>query len=93
LRYVMWIAEFSESSNLWTHIAPSGILEGMPVWVSLLSQSSGNLFPLHLDVEGFAGRSCPLLLNALAGLCRTSFSLIHFGYLSCCKEMHHGLAP
>ena len=38
LRYVMWIAEFSESSNLWTHIAPSSILEGMPVWVSLIYQ-------------------------------------------------------
>ena len=24
LRYVMWIAEFSESSNLWTHIALQG---------------------------------------------------------------------
>ena len=23
MRYVMWIAEFRESSNLWTHIAPS----------------------------------------------------------------------
>jgi hypothetical protein len=38
LRYVMWIAEFSESSNLWTHLAPFGIPKGMPVWVSLNSQ-------------------------------------------------------
>ena len=26
LRYVMWIAEFSESSNLWTHIALQGLV-------------------------------------------------------------------
>jgi len=31
----MWIAEFSESSNLWTHIALSGIPESMLVWVSV----------------------------------------------------------
>jgi hypothetical protein len=35
MRYVMWIAEFSESSNLWTHIALSGIPESMLVWVSV----------------------------------------------------------
>jgi hypothetical protein len=35
MRYVMWIAEFSESSNLWTHIAPFGIPKGMPVRASL----------------------------------------------------------
>ena len=34
LRYVMWIAEFSESSNLWTHIALQGPLCSMSVWVS-----------------------------------------------------------
>ena len=39
MRYVMWIAEFSESSNLWTHIALSGIPESMPVWVPINSQS------------------------------------------------------
>ena len=38
MRYVMWIAEFSESSNLWTHIALFGIPESMPVWVSINSQ-------------------------------------------------------
>ena len=38
MRYVMWIAEFSESSNLWTHIALFGIPESMPVWVSTNSQ-------------------------------------------------------
>ena len=31
MRYVMWIA-FRESSNLWTHIALSGIPGSMPVW-------------------------------------------------------------
>jgi len=34
MRYVMWIAEFRESSNLWTHIALSGTLESMPVSAS-----------------------------------------------------------
>lgn len=38
MRYVMWIAEFRESSNLWTHIAPLGIPGGMPVWASFPSQ-------------------------------------------------------
>jgi len=36
LRYVMWIAEFSESSNLWTQLALLGIPKSMPVWVSLI---------------------------------------------------------
>jgi hypothetical protein len=31
----MWIAEFSESSNLWTHIALFGIPKSMLVWVSV----------------------------------------------------------
>ena len=35
MRYVMRIAEFSESSNLWTHIALPGIPGSMPVWVSV----------------------------------------------------------
>jgi len=39
MRYVMWIAEFSESSNLWTHIALSGIPESMLVWVSVNTSS------------------------------------------------------
>ena len=30
----MWIAEFSESSNLWTQIALSGYPGSMPVWAS-----------------------------------------------------------
>jgi len=34
LRYVMWIAEPSESSNLWTHIALQSSLCSMSVWVS-----------------------------------------------------------
>lgn len=79
LRYVMWIAEFSESSNLWTHIAPSGIPEGMPVWVSLSPQSNSGLIPsFAIGCWRFAGAldAIQLLLNALAGLCMTSSSLI-----------------
>lgn len=34
----MWIAEFSESSNLWTHLALLGIPRSMPVWVSVVFQ-------------------------------------------------------
>lgn len=41
MRYVIWIADIRESSNLWTHIAPSGIPEGMPVWASFLPQTLG----------------------------------------------------
>ena len=36
LRYVMWIAEFSESSNLRTQMALQGPLCSMTVWVSVL---------------------------------------------------------
>ena len=35
MRYVVWIAEFSESSNPWTHMALPGIPGSMPVWVSV----------------------------------------------------------
>ena len=35
LRYVMWIAETSESSSLWTQLALLGIPRSMPAWVSL----------------------------------------------------------
>ena len=34
MRYVMRIAEFSESSNLWTQLALPGIPGSMPLWVS-----------------------------------------------------------
>ena len=34
LRYVMWIAEISESSNFWTQIALLGPPGSMSVWVS-----------------------------------------------------------
>ena len=36
LRYVMWIAGFSESSNLWTQMALQGSPCSMSVWVSVL---------------------------------------------------------
>lgn len=35
MRYVVWIAEFSESSNLWTQIALSGIPGSTSAWVTL----------------------------------------------------------
>jgi hypothetical protein len=57
LRYVMWIAEFSESSNLWTHIAPSSILEGMPVWVSLIYQPNTGLILVGVWMMKVAGIS------------------------------------
>jgi len=41
MRYVMRIAELSESSNLWTQIALPGIPGSMPLWVSVLSISPG----------------------------------------------------
>ena len=44
MRYVMWIAEFSESSNLWTHIALSGIPESMLVWVSVNISNLSDFF-------------------------------------------------
>ena len=34
LRYVVWIAEIRESSNLWTHLALLGTPRSMPVWES-----------------------------------------------------------
>ena len=37
MRYVMWIAELSESSNLWTHIALLSILESIFIWVSFIT--------------------------------------------------------
>ena len=79
MRYVMWIAEFSESSNLWTHIAPSGIPEGMPVWVSLISQHwQGSSLFWCLDVEGLLAI---LLMSApfkciSRNQCKAGFSLI-----------------
>ena len=46
----MRIAEFSESSNLWTHIAPFGIPKGMPVRASLSTIKPGLLLdPMRLE--------------------------------------------
>ena len=68
LWYVMWIAEFSESSNFRTHIAPSGIPEGMPVWVSLNNSVQKQiLFVLASELEGLL-KTIQLLLNILATL-------------------------
>ena len=44
LRYVMWIAEFSESSNLRTQMALRGPLRSMSVWVSVHSLSTPYIF-------------------------------------------------
>lgn len=41
MRYLMWIAEFSESSKSWTHIALTSSIVSMPVWVSILHQQKG----------------------------------------------------
>ena len=52
MRYVMWIAEFSESSNLWTHIALSGIPESMLVWVSVNTSTPFFFFEMReLDLS------------------------------------------
>ena len=37
MRYIMWIAELSESSNFWTHIALSGSPESILIWVSFIN--------------------------------------------------------
>jgi len=57
---VMWIAEFSESSNLWTHLALSGIPESTPVRVSWNSQAedSLSLFGSGLCCVNAAGLKC-----------------------------------
>jgi len=41
MRYVMRIAEFSESSNLWTQVALVGTPASTPSWVSVLSTLDG----------------------------------------------------
>lgn len=38
----MWIAEYRESSNSWTHIAVLAFAETMSVWVSVITNSSTN---------------------------------------------------
>ena len=44
LRYVMWIAGFSESSNLWTQMALQGSPCSMSVWVSVLFSRLNHLW-------------------------------------------------
>ena len=57
LRYVMWIAEFSESSNLWTQIALSGTPGSMSAWVSFKPILD------HVFIHGWVGGEalCPFL--------------------------------
>ncbi len=43
-RYVMWIAEFRESSNFWTQMALLGIPRSTPVWVSLTPLQKKKIF-------------------------------------------------
>ena len=50
----MWIAEFSESSNLWTHIAPWGIPQGMPVRESV-KLSKPSIVKYYVLELGFVG--------------------------------------
>ena len=93
MRKVMWIAEFSESSNLWTHIAPSGIPEGMPVWVSLTSPFMDvevciamlpritRVQPLAVDnVLGFTTRCLTVILCGTES--RLAFHAWHFQLLT-----------
>ena len=65
----MWIAEFSESSNLWTHLALPGIPGSTPVRVSRNLSSFGWPFCLSISLGCWA-LPCPLLgrlaLKALA---------------------------
>ena len=44
MRYVMWIAEFSESSNLWTQVALPGTPGSISAWVSVSPICSFFLF-------------------------------------------------
>jgi len=53
MRYVMRIAEFSESSNLWTQIALSGMPGSTPLWVSVLFTINGFEFEVQLKNECF----------------------------------------
>ena len=69
MRYVVWIAEFSESSNPWTHMALPGIPGSMPVWVSVTSIQhiplwvvSGRLWSVPLVNGGSTGVQMCLLL-------------------------------
>ena len=59
LRYVMWIAEFSESSNLWTQIALSGTPGSMSAWVSFKPILD------HVFIHGWVGGEalCPFRME------------------------------
>ena len=68
MRYVVWIAEFSESSNLWTQLALFGIPKSMPVWVSWKYQPWLGFSALVLAwIWLFAARKSRLSLKVLAG--------------------------
>ena len=74
----MWIAEFSESSNLWTHLALLGIPRSTPVWVSCNSQPTRSLWALlGLDIGGYNCRheSAPLKCISLV-LCGSALGVI-----------------
>jgi hypothetical protein len=82
MRYVMWIAEFRESLNLWTHLAPLGIPRGMPVWVSLeLSKNNGfDHYFLELEVVpgSFEKKTPRAPLKCISEMQCTFFSLGHW---------------
>ena len=81
----MWIAEFSESSNLWTHLALLGIPRSMPVWVSWKFSTFLAFNWAGQDwIVGVAGffLNDQLFLNALAKI----LGLIIFGMIN---YLHH----
>ena len=51
LRYVVWIAEFSESSKLWTQMSLSGIPGSMPVWGSVNYTLLWLFFYIFLNIK------------------------------------------
>ena len=87
LRYVMWIAEFSESSNLWTHLAPLGYSEGHAC-LRVINYSQLQSFALKLWMwRDFAGHYCQLLLNVSAGETCKGFSWLWFDNIYAIAEI------
>lgn len=87
MRYVMWIAEFSESSNLWTHIALSGIPESMLVWVSVNTSTSISFFEMGVGLEWSQRFSSPKSGGLLEMQVQLDFSLSYKHiYLVCLKN-------
>ena len=75
MRYAVRIAEFRESSELWTHIAPQGIPWSMFVSVASEHLPQGPTRPLN---KGFVGW-CQLGARTRAHLTVGSYYFISFG--------------